>query len=45
VSFVGVLAYVLYAKTPEVIDILIGALISAFSAVVASYFNSNQKGE
>jgi hypothetical protein len=45
VSFVGVLAYVLFAKTTEVVDILIGALIAAFSAVVAVYFNSNQKGE
>jgi heme/copper-type cytochrome/quinol oxidase subunit 3 len=38
VAFMGVVAYMFVGKANESADILIGALIAAFSAIVAMYF-------
>jgi hypothetical protein len=38
VSFMGVVAYMFVGRANEAADILIGALIAAFSAIVAMYF-------
>jgi peptidoglycan/LPS O-acetylase OafA/YrhL len=38
IAFMGVVAYLFVGKPNEAADILIGALIAAFSAIVAMYF-------
>jgi predicted neutral ceramidase superfamily lipid hydrolase len=44
ISFVLVIAYMFVGKTSEAADILIGALVAAFSAIVAMYFSRGGKG-
>jgi hypothetical protein len=44
ITFVLVVAYLILGQITEGTDILIGALIAAFAAVVATYFNIDRGG-
>jgi ABC-type Co2+ transport system permease subunit len=43
ITFIVTIGYMMLDKITESMDILVGALIAAFSAVVAVYFNKENK--
>lgn len=45
IGFLSVVAYMFVSTPSAVADILIGALIAAFSAIVAMYFKVGGKGD